>query len=181
MWYVLPDADTYRSLRSSGVHPGVLLDLAELFRDGKAIGAKWNPPEVQLWEEAGEQAKPMGQFPAFGGFFVIDQTALEILRPVIQSTIIEALPLPCSIEGLSVLNIQRVDCIDHSRAELKYFSSGRIMRVSKFAFVQTNLKGKHLFRLGEESFLKVFADDIFKHAVEKNGLHGLRFFALDQV
>jgi len=181
VWYVLPDGDTYRSLSSSGVDPGVFLDLAELFREGNAIGRNWNPPEVHLWQEAGEEGKPIGHFPAFAGFFVVDQEALEILNPVVQSTLIEVLPLPCSISRLFVLNIQKVNCIDHSRAQFEYFSSGRIMRVKRFAFIQASLDGKHLFRLSEESFAKVFADDVFKNAVENNELHGLKFFALDQI
>ena len=180
VWYVLHDSDTYRSLSNPSVHPRVFLDLAERFRDGKVIGDAWDPPYLYLDEETGEDSKPMGSFPGFSGFFVIGKTALEVLYPIIESTIIEILPLPCSVEGLSVLNIKKVDCIDHSRSRFRYFSSGKIMRVERFAFVQQNLEGKHIFRLEEESFAKVFADDVFKTSVEENELHGLSFFALDQ-
>ncbi len=181
IYYVLPDGNTYRSLCNFSVDPGVFLDLGELFRDGNAIGDAWDPPEVYLYEEAGEDAKPISQFPSLAGFFVIDRTALDILYPIIEPTVIEVLPLPSVIEGLSVLNIEKVDCIDHSKAQFEYFSSGRIMRVQRFAFIQEKLNGKHIFRLNEEGYSKVFVDDVFKTAVEENGLHGLLFFALDQI
>ena len=181
IWRVISDGNTYRSLDNPSVNPGVFLDLNDMLRDGKAIGETWDPPELYLYDEPGEESKPISNFPCFSGFFVIDKRALENLYPVIESSIIEILPLPSSIEDLSVLNIEMLDCIDHSRSQFKHFSSGRIMRVEKYAFVQRNLIDKHIFRLPEESFTKVFVDDEFKTIVEENELHGLLFYPLDQV
>jgi hypothetical protein len=180
VYRLLPDSNSYRTLGNPSVHPKVLIELDELFRDGKQIGDAWHPPFAYLTEDEGEITKPIGSFPAGPGLFVIDQDALRILLPIIESTIIEILPLPAAITGLSVLNIMKVDCIDHNKSRFKYFPSGRIMRIERFEFVGYKLEGRHIFRLEEESFAKIFADDFFKNAVEENGLQGLLFLPLDQ-
>jgi hypothetical protein len=179
VWYVIRDSDTYRSLQNTD--PDGSHDLLELFRSGDALGDAWDPPVFRLYDEAGEEAKPVGHFLGCAGLFVVNRFALDILFPIIEPTLIEILPLPSPLGDLSVLNLKKVDCIDHSTAQFKYFKSGRIMRVDKYAFDEDRLHGRHLFRLPAESFTKVFADAIFKTTVEMNGLSGLSFLPLDQI
>ena len=125
MWYVIRDSDTYRSFQNTATDGS--LGLLERFRIGDALGDAWDPPVLRLYDEAGEEAKPISHFPGCAGFFVIDRFALNALYPIIEPTIIEILPLPSPVGDLSVLNLKKVDCIDHSRAQFKYFKSGRIM------------------------------------------------------
>jgi hypothetical protein len=177
----MPDSNIYRSLGNTSIHPRDFINLTEQFRDGKEIGKNWNPPTVNYYNEPSENQRKIGHFPSCSSLFVIDKKALDILYPVINTTIIEILPLPSLVGNLSVLNIAFLDCIDHSKSKFEYFSSGKIMRVEKFALVESNLANKHIFRLKEESFAKVFADDTFKMIVEDNQLDGLVFYAVEHV
>ena len=183
IWKIMEDPNTYRSLTTPDLSDGEAIDIGALFRSGGALGASWKPVHVELWENGDEAKKPIGDFPCLSGLapLAISARALEVLYPLIKDTV-EVLDLITKppLGKFYALNIFFADCLDHSKSVFVRFDDGRIMRVEKYAFRPHCLEGKHLFRLPEK-WPSVFADDVFKQAVEENGLEGLGFYPVPMV
>jgi hypothetical protein len=151
------------------------------FSFGAVLGAKWKPVRVELFEEIGEEKKPVGNFPSMGGStpLAISAHALNILYPLIKDNV-EILDLITSVDKFHALNVFTSSCLDHSRSELERSPDGRVLWVKTYAFQPECLQGKHIFRL-PEMWTYVFVDDIFKEVVERNKLGGLLFYKVSEV
>jgi hypothetical protein len=178
----MEDPNEYRSLTTPWLSSDERLDVGALFRSGNPLGASWKPVRVELWENGDEARKPIGHFPCLSGLapLAISTQGLHVLLPLIQNQV-EALELITEppLGKFYALNILFADCLDHSRSVFLRFDDGRIMRVEKYAFRPNCLEGKHLFRLPEK-WPYVFADDVFKQAVERNKLEGLIFYKVPE-
>lgn len=183
VWQVREDPNNYRSLTTPELSDGEALDIGALFRSGSPLGTSWKPVRVELWENGDEVEKPIGHFPCLSGLapLAISAQALNVLFPLIQNQV-EVLDLITEppLGKFYALNIFFADCLDHSRSVLVRFTDGGIMDVDKYAFRPNCLEGKHIFRL-PEVWTYVFVDDVFKQAVEQNGLEGLVFYKVPLV
>ncbi len=86
--------------------------------------------------------------------------------------------LPASIDGKEaiILNVTTlIGCLDHSKSEIRRFPSGSIMNIEKFALRVGPLTNAVIFKIPEVSGKYVFVTDVFKEAVEANGLTGFDF------
>ena len=183
IWHIMEDPNNYRSLTTPDLSSDERLDIGALFRSGHALGDKWKPVRVELWENGDEARKPIGHFPCLSGLapLSISAQALKVLSPLIHNQI-EVLDLITEppLGTFYALNIFFADCLDHTKSVLVRYTDGGIMDVDKYAFRPKCLEGKHLFRL-PEVWTYVFADDVFKQAVEQNGLGGLVFYKVPLV
>lgn len=66
--------------------------------------------------------------------------------------------------------------LDMSRSEIKYFrSTGNIMAIKRFAFIDDRVRGHEIFKLQEIPTVEVFCGEAFRAMVFEKGLTGLRF------
>lgn len=177
VWRIVPASNMYRSL-SQVDFPGNYLELLEAFKSGGPIDDLWVPLSVHLFEDAGEEAKPLGDFPSlFAGVPpVFSKRAIKVLNPLIGDSI-EVLPL-VGLEGnFSVINvIDVIDCLDRQRSEyVRFENSEKIMYIEHYVFQEDCVENKHIFRIPEEIVSAVFVSDAFKTLVEQNRLEGLIF------
>ncbi|MCX7841375.1 MAG: hypothetical protein N2559_18220 [Anaerolineae bacterium] len=182
IWRILPDGNVYRSFHIVGLSPSEVLDINAMFRSGRAVRGAWTPMRVELWEYEGEERKPLGDFPGLAIIpLSISARALKLLHPLVKDNT-ETLNLITEppLGKFYALNIFFADCLDHSRSVLVRYTDGEIMDVDKYAFRPNCLEGKHIFRL-PEVWTYVFVDDVFKQAVEQNGLEGLVFYKVPMV
>jgi len=183
IWRILEDPNHYRSLTTPDLSNGEALYNGALFHSDVPLGASWKPVRVELWEDGDEAKKPIGHFPCLSGLapLAISARALELLSPLIQDQV-EVLDLITEppLGAFYVLNVFFADCLDHARSALVRYTNGGIMDVDKYAFHPGCLEGKHIFRL-PEVWTYVFVDDVFKQAVEQNGLKGLVFYTVPLV
>ena len=132
----------------------------------------WKPITVKI-----DPRHKKGDFPSLCPFLVFSSRARKVLQPLIGNYV-EFLPLKLEgdLEQYAIAKIkQRTDCLDYSRAEFKRFpSSGRVMRVVKYAFKQGSLENKQFFNIPEQK-ARFFVSDKFKTCVESNNLEGLIF------
>ena len=176
IWRIHPDPDRYRSVSPLEMTPSETVDLKSRFGAGTPIGAMWQPIRVSLFQYEGEDRKPMGDFPSFGGVvpLIISKMALDALLPLIGADV-EPLDLTTDFGPYLALNVFARDCLDLSKTEFKRFKSGRIRGVEHYVFRNDHLEGHHIFRLPQEIMSRIFADTSFKEAVESHGLQGLHF------
>lgn len=183
VWEYIEDVDNYQ-----GVLP-VNREATDLMIGqfkGRPVPKPWEPLAVYypsredlaggqegvLWEPGDVKR---GDFPCIGGAVpVFTERAVKTLRPLIGDSV-EILPLVCDEDDLYIINvIDVVDCLDRERSKLKFFSSGAVMRVEHYVFVEEALRGKHIFKIPERP-VAVFVSDAFKFVVEGEGLEGLRW------
>jgi hypothetical protein len=78
--------------------------------------------------------------------------------------------------------METIDCLDVEHSEgVERFSDGGVMDVERYCLKTSMLAGKHIFKLPRETLGRLLVDDVFRDAVEKNGLTGLEFVALPTV
>lgn len=74
------------------------------------------------------------------------------------------------LNALCVLN-----CLDYDHAKCSFFSDGRPIRVSEYAFVPESLKGHDIFRIEALPQAGPFVTDAFKRLIEENDVKGFSF------
>ncbi len=107
---------------------------------------------------------------------VFNEKALRILEDFLSNTA-EILTLENKEDNFSAINIITIlDCIDYEKSDFKLFKDGkRIMRFKKYSFVETEIKGYHIFKIKDEPLGSPFVSDEFRDKVIKNGLSGFVF------
>lgn len=127
-----------------------------------------NPPEVGDFPSVSNKRKvPM-----------MSERAWNVLKPVIGDAC-EALPVAHPFHGTYYIIhvIRTIDALDADASEVDRYSGGdqRIARIYRYAFRNELIEGKHIFKLPMMSGSGLIVNDVFRKAVEDNGLRGLRF------
>lgn len=121
-----------------------------------------------------------GDFPSLSNFSeipVVSQRAWECLRPLIGACC-EALPIrhPTARPYALIHVMATIDCLDFDTSELtRNRTTGRVNRISRYAFRENLLSGVHIFKLPLASGAELIVDDEFRRIVEANELSGLLF------
>ena len=69
-----------------------------------------------------------------------------------------------------------IDCLNYDKSELKRFSSsGRVMKVIKYAFKTNKLANEIIFKLPEFPKSISYVTEEFKKTVEENDIKGFKF------
>lgn len=159
---------TYKNQRDSA-------KLIDLF-DGSSISATWTPIELQVLTEERNQCRPVGDFPCnLCSALVLSSRAVGALRDLLESSG-ELLPVVAERGTYSLFNVTRVvDALDKVKSEFVYFTSGRIMRAKKYAFIEDSLRDVAIFKLPEFRKGRVFVNDVFVDRVGEAGLLGFGF------
>ena len=162
-----PDSDTFDSL--SLANKSGYDRLSRLV--GPRMAAGWRPLTVQV-----HKGNRSGDFPSLASHVpVFSRKALDALQPLIGDTV-EVLPLKCSSTDLFAINVLMItDCFDESNASFERDQGGDVFYISRYAFDEQCLRGKHIFKIRQAPLHDVFVSEEFKQAVEQNGLQGLRF------
>ena len=132
----------------------------------------WKPITVKI-----DPRHKKGDFPSLCPFFVFSSRVREVLQPLLGNNVdFLSLKLESDLEQYAIAKIkERTDCLDYSRAEFKRFpSSGRVMRVLKYAFKKGSLDSKNFFNIPEAT-ARFFVSEKFKECIESNNLEGLIF------
>ena len=125
------------------------------------------------------RTKKIGDFPCVTNYFKVpmfSERAWSVLKPIIGDAC-EVLPVDHPFDGnYYIIHVMRtIDAIDVDASEVWRSSSGRIGRIYKYALKYELLDGKHIFKLPLQCGSGLYVDDVFRQAVEKNGLKGLIF------
>src|SRR6516164_7488737 len=136
-----PEADEYKSLRV----PGRLFDL---FDKKQPLAPTWRPLRVEGFHE--DIGRPMGDFPSStSNMPILSARAWEVLKPLIGAEVEELPILVDSTVYYAIHVLDVVDCLDYVHSQVERFSNGRMMMVTKYAFIEERIKGKHMFQLPE--------------------------------
>lgn len=105
-----------------------------------------------------------------------DKMALEAVNDLIKDSV-EILPLLCADGEFYAINVIKVlDCIDYDKAKFERFSDGkRIMMFIKYAFIESKVRGKHIFKIIDETKRNPFVSDEFRQRVIDSNLKGFKF------
>ena len=136
----------------------------------------WTDFKVELLNEG--QDLLQGDFPSLTSHIpVFSQRAREALGDKLDAAG-QVLPLDAVNAGqrLYALNVTTlVEALDLRKAEVKRFSSGRIMRIMRYAFQPEVVTGLNLFKIPETVLQDVYAGEAFLEAVKASGLAGFVF------
>jgi len=149
------------------------------------LASSWQPLAFHGFKE--EKSMPQeGDFPALNDFCripVFSQRAWDVLRAAVDCRW-EALPIihPCGKQYYLIHVMETIDCVDVERSEgVQLFDDGRVMEIERYCLKTEVLAGKHVFKTPVATGAELFVDDVFREAVEKNGLKGLEFRPLPMV
>lgn len=144
--------------------------------NGYSIKDKWIPVAVGL-EEDTKKDLMCSDMPNLGkGFLVANKDSLEKIQRLISSEI-EVLPLASEKNEYYILNIlQVIDCLDLDNSKIKkYKAVDEILEIQKYAFIESMLVGKIIFKIKGYETAEVFCTDIFKEYIEDEHITGLIF------
>ncbi len=168
------DSDRYDSVRL------VIEDdepIVDLHYEERSVARSWKPIEVEGFDDnPGKDS----DFPCLNNYCVIpifSQRAWDVLEPLVGNRV-EALPIKHpSGHSYYLINVMEIiDCLDEKRSKVvRNATTKRISRVLKYCLKTDLLKGKHIFKTPLESGAELLVDDVFRQAVETNGLIGLIF------
>ncbi len=184
LWDILVDTNTYRVFEAP-LSTEEWFQWHELLKKGEPLGDRWRPMKLRFWEGEGEeksveQKKPVADFSRITLMPLASARARTVIEPLVQGQV-EFLPFETPVGPYYGLNVRYVDCLDISRAKVKRFSDGRILRVITYAFRWEKLKDIHIFRIPELNLSRLFVSDEFKRLVETHHLTGLLFYPVPMV
>lgn len=123
----------------------------------------------------------VGDFPCvsnYGKIPMMSGQAWKALEPVIGA-VCEALPVNHPFVGdyFLIHVLRTIDALneDASEVERRSANDSRIRQVIRYAFHEAMIQGIHIFKLPNKQGGGLIVDDVFRKAVEDNGLRGLRF------
>ncbi len=119
--------------------------------DGSPLGDEWSPVVVQISPE--HRDRPPSDFPNFQGVAsacVFSARAVEALGDLLEGRG-ELLPLEADGSKYFLFNITRLtDALDEEATEFRVFkSSGRVMKVKRYAFDSDRLASETIFKLAQ--------------------------------
>ncbi|WP_166242599.1 imm11 family protein [Paenibacillus turpanensis] len=141
--------------------------------NGTWIGDKWGEIQFETYRsrKACDCTGIGSNIPIFSGRAV--QTLAQLLNPNV-----ELLPLQHPTKRYFAVNVTRiVDGLDYEKSVVEYAEGlpGVIKEASRFEFKIDAIKEYPIFKIPEFKNRRVFVTDIFKDAVEANGLKGFAF------
>jgi hypothetical protein len=168
-----PDVDRYRWLALvDDSDARILSDL----HDGPVVAA-WKPVRAEWIEEDITMGKPKSDFPTLGTTPVFSQRAVDTLLDLLVENG-EILPLEVEGESYFAYNVTRtLDALDQDRSVIVRYPTGRILDVTRYAFLPEKLDGSPIFRLPQFRG-RAFVTDEFAARVRDGELTG---FALVEV
>ena len=170
-----PDCNRYQNLVFASKEDWAIFDRF----DGRSILPSWPQPVVEvLRDKKFNRNLPPGDFPSLflPGVPVFSLRAVSVLRSILQENG-ETLPLSCGEGEYFAFNVTTfIDALDESNSEIERFeSSGRIMRVLKFAFFPDMLREAAIFKIPQFRRTQVYVTDQFRNIVVNNHLIGFVF------
>ena len=107
---------------------------------------------------------------------VVNERCFNIIKLYIQGAV-QVLNAKRETQQIFALNVTEIrDCLDREKSKLKLFSSsGRIMRIEKYAFRREMLSNAFIFKIPEEVHTHPYVTDDFKNLIEQNGIKGFKF------
>ena len=145
---------------------------------GQSLKEHWGPLHMVSPEN---EANPLTDFVFIGvGAFAFSTTLLPTVTPLLED-FGELLPLTINDRDFCVFNITNIqDIIDHSNADFRYASDGRIMGIITAAVCIGSLTRNQFFKLPLTSTSSYLAEDSskgdsFRELYEEHGFTGLRF------
>jgi hypothetical protein len=164
------DTDKYASLTPT---PDSDWDVIKQI-DGRLLSASWKPLRLR-WIKELEDGTKVGptDFPWLARHVpVISERAVRALRDLLTEAG-ELLEVDCEGERLWALNVRRfVDVLDVGSSKIEYFADGRVMRVHRYVFKPSEVKGVTMFKVPQQPLGPVFVTQPFVSAVESAGLTG---------
>ena len=121
--------------------------------------------------------KPIGDvFSVEVSSFILNERSYKILYPYIKNEV-QIFKIKSENDNLYVVNITNIiDCLDYDKSKIKRFpSSGRVMRVIKYAFKIEKLKNATIFNLPDFPKGISYVTEEFKKVVEENNIKGFKF------
>ncbi|MFN2286474.1 MAG: imm11 family protein [Anaerolineae bacterium] len=151
----------------------------ELYR--RFNGQRMETPPEHIEVEVAEpgQGLPGGDFPGLASHIpVFSSKSMHVLGQLLSS-VGETIPLQCENcdDTYIALNVTRlIDALDERRSTVKrYTSSGRIMRILRYAFLEEAVSGETLFKIPETVLQEVYATEVVIEKVAQSDLRGFVF------
>ena len=140
--------------------------------DGTSVKKNWRGQEEFAFIP---QRLPKGDTPGLSTHIpVFSVRAVAVLADLLEKNG-ELLPTTCDGEDYFVFNVTRViDALDEANCELKRFSSGRIMDIVRYSFVEAKLIGIVIFKLRQDLLGSVYVTDPFVQRVKAAKLKGFK-------
>lgn len=137
---------------------------------------EWRPIAVRLVHDNNGEPLAFSESPWLSTHaLTFRPLAVEALGPLLRENG-ELLPLAGEDFELSVFNPTRViDALDEQASSIARFSSGRMMRIRRYAFKPELIEGIDVFKLPNLRVSPTLLSERFVRAWNATGFHGLEF------
>ena len=144
--------------------------------NGEPRQRTWRPIPVRLVHEDEGEKLTASDSPWLGSHALIfRQTVIEKLGAMLEHHG-EILPLTCAEGKLVVFNAVRVlDALDEEASAVMRFTSGKLMRVTRYMFQAKVISGFDIFKIPNLRVSPTFVSELVVEAWTLAGLHGLVF------
>lgn len=177
VWQIIPNPNQYRSFEF--VDKSSTIELKRKLHTGCSMLDSWNNPLLKFYNgEKKEVKKHIGDVHSFCGELILTNELKNRLSDIIKNTV-EFLPINTEIGLCWLLNIAPVECLDKEKSEIQYFSTGKIMSVTKYSFFIDKLIGKNIFVIPELGGKVLLISDELKQFIEQNGIKGFSFIPIE--
>jgi hypothetical protein len=147
---------------------------------GKPVGDRWRPPHVRLLTEVRNERLQHADLPWYSNDAMAVTRRARVVLEEVAGADAEFLPLSCDEEDLWLMHAWRVvNALDLRLCDVKLFSSGRIMSVTRYAFREMEIRGLTCFTDPRLRSI-MFVTDAIVAAVKEAGLTGGGFRKLWQ-
>jgi hypothetical protein len=155
------------------VHPERDAIIYDYF-DGVPMSHQWGTPEVTV-DDGDEGDVELGDFAWLGTVPVFSLRALEVLVEPLKSSG-EVLPLRCKAGEYFAYNVTRVvPALNEAASSINRYSTGRVMEISKYAFLPDVIDDVAVFKIPQLPKAYVFVTDHFVEQVRTAQLTGFSF------
>jgi hypothetical protein len=154
------------------------VDIVNMLELRLPLAPNWKPIKVRRVHPTSTRKSAVKVDMPFYGSHVIflRPRAVEVLHSFITRS---GELLPVEDEGgdeLYMFNALSVlDALDMEKADLKYFSDGRIMRIARYEFRPDVIRDVDMFRIPQMRSSPIFLSQRFVDAVQQEGLTGAGF------
>lgn len=176
IWQMENELKGFESFQLINKNKDFLRDFRKRMRSGKIQYDRFANLEVEILDN-GER----GDLPNFWtchGLFIFSERAKQCLETLIKDSV-EFIPVWLEDVVFYIINVLSiVDAIDYDCATFRKLSTGLVVGMEKYSFLEDKIEGLNIFITtlnGHIHSTEVFVTSEFKETVEKNNLRGFKF------
>lgn len=148
--------------------------------NGSSIKDKWEPPIVEILKDDEHEDRILSDMVGFYGLPTFSERIPKSLNDILVNNG-ELLPLESGDDKYNIFNVLNIiDVLDEELSNIKYLSSGKVMKINEYVFNEKLLLNEYIFKIPQLIWSVPLVTDKFVDFIYKNELKGFLFKKVNQ-